>query len=332
MKGCSGSMTVKLGRGQSGGHITLFFTISDEAKKIEEQGSLGAGLCLKDGVEVIARGEEGTYNLKINYLNGNGDDELYIEVINLLMIDIPEIKNYRWELNIKFSLPLSQGFGMSGAGALAAASSIQRALGISHEESRRRSYLIAHRVERIRSTGLGDITALSAGGVERRIIAGSPYNGIALESGPGKAEGWFQEIPIILAWKSDTGRHTSNYIDNMEWKRMINFSGKEEMYVIGNGEWDNTRWPDLINSAEKFVMNSKLIMDSKRDDLLSECNQIIEECGLEENSIPLLCMLGQSIVIVPKNIHLIKNNEHKISDGLRKKGFQTIITSLSPNS
>lgn len=325
-------MTVKLGRGQAGGHITLFFTISDETKKIEEQGSLGAGLCLKDGVEVIARGEEGSYNLKINYLNGDGDDELYIEVINLLLNDIPEIKNYRWELNIKFSLPLSQGFGMSGAGALAAASSIQRALGISHEESRRRSYLIAHSVERIRSTGLGDITALSAGGVERRIIAGSPYNGITLESGPGKAEGWFHEIPIILAWKSDTGRHTSNYIDNVEWKRMINFSGKAEMYVIGNGEWNNTRWPDLINSAEKFVTNSKLIMDSKRNDLLSECSQIIEECGLEEDIIPLLCMLGQSIAIVPKNIHLIKKSEDKISDRLRKNGFQTIITSLSPNS
>ena len=104
------------------------------------------------------------------------------------------------------------------------------------------------------------------------------------------------------------------------------------MYVIGNGEWNNTRWPDLINSAEKFVTNSKLIMDSKRNDLLSECSQIIEECGLEEDIIPLLCMLGQSIAIVPKNIHLIKKSEDKISDRLRKNGFQTIITSLSPNS
>ena len=60
----------------------------------------------------------------------------------------------------------------------------QRALGEPHEESLRRSFAIAHRVERELSTGLGDVTALAAGGVERRTRAGSPFSGKLLNRGP----------------------------------------------------------------------------------------------------------------------------------------------------
>ena len=48
-------MSDLLGRGYSGGHITLIFTVEDEANELTEQGSLGAGICLEDGVEVITR-------------------------------------------------------------------------------------------------------------------------------------------------------------------------------------------------------------------------------------------------------------------------------------
>jgi len=326
------NMTVKLGRGECGGHVTLFFAIVDKSEKIEKQGSLGAGLCLKDGVEAIARGEEGDFNLKINYLNGNGDDALYKEVMNLLLDEIPEIRNYSWELNIRISLPLSQGFAMSGAGAVAAASSFQRALGISHEESCRRSYLIAHSVERIRSTGLGDITALSAGGVERRLVAGSPYSGSLLDSGPGRAEGWFEEMPLILVWKAETGKHTSNYIDSTEWKEKITSSGKRAMEGINNEKWDKNSWSELIMSAEKFAIDSELIADSGRKELLLECKNIIKDCELEENIIPLLCMLGQSVVIVPKNIDLLNFDINKVCNKLHKNGFEVVKSGLSYNS
>jgi len=324
-------MTVKLGRGVCGGHVTLFFAIMDKSKKIEEQGSFGAGLCLKSGVEAITRGEEGDFKLKINYIDGDGDDELYEEVIKILFDEIPEIGDYSWELNIKMSLPVSQGFGMSGAGAIAAASSFQRALGIAHEESRRRSYLVAHKVERIRSTGLGDITALSAGGVERRIAVGSPYSGEKLNSGPGKAEGWFEKIPLILAWKSKTGKHTANYIDNLEWKEKITSSGKKAMKTISKGSWDRSRWQELIESAEKFVIDSELIMDSKRNELLLESNNLIKDCHLEEYVVSLLCMLGQSIVIVPKNLDLNNFEIDKICKKFNEAGFETNVTSLSNN-
>ena len=63
---------------------------------------------------------------------------------------------------------------MSASGAIAAALAFQRAMGLPHEESLRRSYSLAHRAERERSTGLGDVTALAAGGAEQqRTVVGS---------------------------------------------------------------------------------------------------------------------------------------------------------------
>jgi pantoate kinase len=148
-------MTVLLGRGESGSHVTLIFTVNDESTNLDEQGSLGAGLCLEHGVETIARGVEGDFGINVEFIQGNGNSELYEKVLRLLSKDINNIKNYNWDLAVKLKLPISQGFGMSAAGAVAAAMAFQRAIGEPHEKSLRRALAIAHRVERSRSTGLG---------------------------------------------------------------------------------------------------------------------------------------------------------------------------------
>ncbi len=49
-------MVVKLGNGQCGGHVTLLFAIADNVEALEQQVSLVAGLCLKDGIAAISRG------------------------------------------------------------------------------------------------------------------------------------------------------------------------------------------------------------------------------------------------------------------------------------
>ena len=48
-------MSIVLGRGQCGAHITLLFTIDDSSEDLVYQGSRGAGICLKDGVEASER-------------------------------------------------------------------------------------------------------------------------------------------------------------------------------------------------------------------------------------------------------------------------------------
>ena len=249
-------MAVVMGRGECGSHVTLIFTVNDDDDEIMNQGSLGAGLCLEQGVETIARGIEGDFNIDIRFIEGMGKNNLYERTLELLSEEITDVKEYSWDLAVKLKLPLSQGFGMSASGSISAAMAFQRALGKPHEESLRRAFSIAHRVEREFSTGLGDVTALAAGGVERRISPGAPFSGKLLNRGPGLSEGWTGEIEVILAWKEDSGKHTSSYIDDEKWKDSISSAGKEQMKSLVDGKWDEKRWGELLERSEILSMKA----------------------------------------------------------------------------
>jgi len=315
-------MTVLLGRGESGSHVTLIFTVNDDSTNLDEQGSLGAGLCLEHGVETIARGIEGDFGIDVEFIQGNGNSELYEKVLRLLSKDITNIKNYNWDLAVKLKLPISQGFGMSAAGAVAAAMAFQRAIGEPHEKSLRRALAIAHRVERSRSTGLGDVTALAAGGVERRISPGSPFSSNLLSKGPGISEGWVEDIDVILAWKNDSGKHTSSYIDSPAWKDAISKAGIKQMNELSKNDWHKGRWGELLERSEAFAKESGLLSDSRRFELVKDAENIINLLALEFK--PLLCMLGESLVIVPKEIGRKNNLEiSEIIYALNDIGFMT---------
>ena len=320
-------MTVVMGRGECGSHVTLIFTVDDGQKEIMSQGSLGAGLCLERGVETIARGIEGDFKLDIKFVEGIGIKNLYQRTLELLSEQITSVREYSWDLAVKLKLPLSQGFGMSASGAISAAMAFQRALGEPNEESLRRAFAIAHRVERELSTGLGDVTALAAGGVERRTSPGSPFSGKLLNRGPGKSEGWTQEIEVILTWKEDSGKHTSSYIDNQKWKESISSAGIKQMNQLVNGEWEVSRWEELLERSEVFVNESGLLNDSLRLELLNEVDDIIDRLNL--NLKPLLCLLGKSLVIVPKEIGTgnVINSESLINH-LKDAGFSTVKTKI----
>ena len=111
-------MSIVLGRGQCGAHITLLFTIDDSSEDPVYQGSRGAGICLKDGVEAIAKGDNGSGEIIVRFKDGEYDSRMYQDVLSELMEEIPEIGDFDWELDIIMSLPTSQGFGMSASGAV----------------------------------------------------------------------------------------------------------------------------------------------------------------------------------------------------------------------
>ena len=320
-------MTAILGRGTCGGHVTLLFTVEDLDEDPIKQGSLGAGLCLTDGVEAIARGELGDYSLEVKLLDENGDKRMFQQVLDLLSEEITEIADHSWEIAVRNKLPSSQGFGMSAAGAIAAAAAFQRALGLPHEESLRRSLAIAHLVERGNSTGLGDVTALAAGGVERRLIPGSPYSGPDLLNGPGQAEGWSESIPLVLAWRANPGRHTSEYIDDDVWKKSITEAGKKQMAHLSDGPWDKSRWGELLDSAEEFSKQSGLSDDASRSALVKSGENATLRAGLDSETCVLLCMLGESIAIVPRNISKNISLEKLLSE-LTKEGLDATLTHI----
>ena len=288
-----------LGRGRCGGHITLLFTVSDESDDPIQQGSLGAGLCVEDGVEVVAYGEDGEFGLSVTFESMEGDSDLYEAVLDALVSEVPEVSEIAWGLSVTISLPPAQGFGSSASGAIASAMAFQRAVGVPYEESLRRAYSLAHKVERSRSTGLGDVTALAAGGVERRLIAGSPYHGSDLRNGPGHAEGWSLGTSVVLAWREGSGKHTSVYIDDPGWKQSISESGSRQMELLSQGKWGPERWSDLIRSADSFSHDSGLFEDSSRHELVTMAASSVTGAGFEQELVVMLCMLGESVVIVP---------------------------------
>ena len=316
-------MSIVLGRGQCGAHITLLFTIDDSSEDPLYQGSRGAGICLKDGVEAIAKGENGSGELIVRFKNGEYESRIYQDVLSELVEKIPEIGDFDWELDIIMSLPTSQGFGMSASGAVASSMAIQRAIGIPHEECVRRSFLVAHIVERKRSSGLGDTTALSSGGVERRIVAGSPFSGYLLDNGPGVSQGWSVDIPILISWKEETGRHTSSYIDNEDWRRKICLAGEHAMERIGGGEWKEHRWPELIEESLRFSSDSGLEKDASRSEIIESVKKAIDSSEFSESLSAMLCMLGESVVIVPKDPHGQEDWIYKISEELEGYGLSS---------
>ena len=324
-------MTAVLGRGTCGGHVTLLFTVDDLDEDPIKQGSLGAGLCLTDGAEAIARGELGVYSLDVKFLHGNGDTKIFQQVLDLLSQEISVFSDYSWEIAIRNKLPSSQGFGMSAAGAIAAAAAFQRALGLPHEESFRRSLAIAHMVERQNSTGLGDVTALAAGGVERRLSPGSPYSGANLLNGPGRSEGWTESIPVVLAWRANPGRHTSEYIDNDDWKQSITEAGRKQIDLLSDKTWDNSRWGELLNSAEAFSKQSGLSNDAARSELVDKGINASQRAGLDSETSVLLCMLGESIAIVPRDLSKEISLENLLTE-LTVEGLNVTLTKVGPLS
>ena len=98
------------------------------------------------------------------------------------------------------------------------------------------------------------------------------------------------------------------------------------MDELSKGNWDRSRWNDILDSAQKFVEESKLIDDLSRNELRKITNQCLVSMGLEDNFVPLLCMLGESIAIVPRDLSAKYENIELISNKLQDLG---VLTSLS---
>tara|TARA_B100001094_G_scaffold244248_1_gene240505 strand:+ start:2445 stop:3419 length:975 start_codon:yes stop_codon:yes gene_type:complete len=317
-----------LGRGFCGGHVTLIFTVEDHDPEPINQGSRGIGICLEDGVEIICRGKEGVGRLDVSFTEHVGDPGLYEDALNLLSKEIPEIMDYDWEATVKLGLPTGQGFGMSAAGSVSFCSSIQRAIGIPYEEGRRRSLMIAHLVDRKRSSGLGDVTALSTGGVEIRKIPGSPFSGHLLNSGPGKSEGWSTETEIILAWKNEGSKHTSSYIDNPEWRALISEAGNRNLEGLSENRWSDSRWSEILDNSKRFSEESGLSSEESRADVLRKCEKAMIESGVDHSGVGLLCMLGTSVAIVPNNLELGLGRVDEFMHLLDSFGLNNILTRI----
>ncbi|MGY8669810.1 MAG: GHMP family kinase ATP-binding protein [Candidatus Poseidoniales archaeon] len=309
-----------------GGHITLLFSISDDALLPRRQGSRGAGLCLKDGVKVTIERYDNSDEESSSEIIVNDYNDQIIEGEHELLADLLEAFHSTYRLSEDIShrvvmtceLPLSQGFGMSAAGLLACALALGEIHGVDDIGPLVR---LAHRIERQHSAGLGDVLGLWAGGVALRTNPGSPPY-------PGKARGFSIDSEAILVWVVGASRHTSQYIDNAEWKRAINKAGNSSVKRLADRDWKPEAWPELLMESDRFAIGSGMLNEKDRSDLLADVHALVIQEGFGETASCHLCMLGSSLVILPKDLTNKPVFTEELLQKIKHLGYGVMLTRI----
>lgn len=145
------------------GHVTGFFSAHPHENP-ERAGSRGAGLALSDGVRVTVELADET----VIRLNGRSGSMAAVEGV-LDRLDVTA------RVEAETPLPVSAGFGVSGATALGTALAMNAATDGGRTENE--LITIAHAAEVEAGTGLGDVVGQARGGIPIRLEPGAPPRG-----------------------------------------------------------------------------------------------------------------------------------------------------------
>ncbi len=263
------------------GHITGFFKpmLSKDPLK---SGSMGCGLVITKGVytNVIVR-EALKKSLEI-YVDGNKG---VYPVSAYAAGEVLRIagKKYKVEVYHENEIPVSQGFGASGAGALGTAIAITSALGL--PITMNKCGEIAHRAEIANGTGLGDVIAQCRGGLVLRLAPGSPGIGIV------------DRIPCdlkVVVWTVGPPFETKSLLKDDDKKKLLTSLGEKSMEaLLKHPDPDN-----FIHVSRKFALDSGLMSDEVRSAVKV----------LEEEDIPAsMTMLGNSVFTLTKDPEGLEN-------------------------
>jgi pantoate kinase len=258
------------------GHISGFFEPVFQSQNIDRSGSRGSGINISFGANTIVTAESSTkQNIDI-LLNNKQTNAPVTELAVKYLVGNQHLKI---QVNTTLDLPMGQGFGMSGAGALSATYALAEILNISREQAIKAS----HYAEVQLYTGLGDVLASSFGGIEIRREAGLPPWGV-IEHIPGNYE-------IVLC-----------------------IIGKE--LITKDILTDSSKINDITNYG-RYCMK-KLLEKPSVDNLFSLSQVFTKKTGLADKKIlnaieaaknygiASMCMLGNSIFALGKTNELCK--------------------------
>jgi len=147
------------------GHITGFFQICEHKDPLRS-GSRGAGLCVGLGAHTMVEIEEGNGEIFITIDGRETPAPVTMAAVSKVIAD----QRLDVTVSVRQDLPVGQGFGMSAAGALSAAHATAELLRFPFKVALR----AAHEAEIENKTGLGDVAALSRGGITFRRAEGLP--------------------------------------------------------------------------------------------------------------------------------------------------------------
>ena len=330
-----------------GGHITLLFTVDKSNTLMRSQGSKGAGFSIHHGVEITAAlhrepphatevmngikpdeppPKRTVVSSKISVQTASGEYleriDLYLDYIQACR-DATLLRDDEWlTLDVRLECPTSQGFGMSAAGLVALGRAIHALTG----RGRSVQYLkMAHRVERTHAGGLGDVLGASVGGVELRLAPGAP-------GWPGHAVSFEAKGSVLLAWDPLEERHTSTYIDDLEWQRSITRAGEAGVRSLATTDWSVDRWSDLLREARTFATASGMLEEAHRVRIHQAVLEAVQRGGWQASMAVRLCMLGSSVVVLPRRLDegLRPEDLEALRGYVAEQGFSCLISSIGP--
>lgn len=183
----------------SPGHVTGLFEIHDQDPDVERRGSRGAGFSLAMGaVSLVEVAPAESLRIDVALDRQQSDAPVTREAVTWLLKeavrqgkvplnkDAPKGQRARIHVRVTtdLQLPVSQGFGMSAAGALSASLALARCLRLGRSDALR----AAHWADVTQRGGLGDVVGASVGGFEIRTAPGlPPYGSLRSFVGYGEA-------------------------------------------------------------------------------------------------------------------------------------------------
>ena len=159
------------------GHISAFFEPAYSSQDMDRSGSRGAGINISLGaLSQVTVKPASPHTITVN-INGSPSDAPVTKLALKFLIGTTPLQV---TVDTLVDLPVSQGFGMSGGGALSSTLALADLLNLPRDDAVK----AAHYAEVQLRTGLGDVIASSFGGIEIRREAGLPPWGM-LEHIPG---------------------------------------------------------------------------------------------------------------------------------------------------
>ncbi len=170
-------------------HLTGVFSIKDMSEDPLKKGSIGAGLCLKKGVQtvVVLKREK-----KAHFTRSAKNDPIILEQVKIffdnrqvplpsaastlealkLFAELESLQPYEIEIYHRFDVPMGAGYSTSAAGAIGVVFALNDLLSL--ELSRETLFQLAHKADLFSGGGLGSVLGLYEGGMVLRTKAGAP--------------------------------------------------------------------------------------------------------------------------------------------------------------
>lgn len=239
------------------GHITGLFEIHDEQQDLDRRGSRGAGFSVARGAaSFVEIAPADSLEIKIAIDKIEQDAPITREAVTLLLRhavrdgkiplnqDAPRGSKARIKVRVHtdLQLPMSQGFGMSAAGALSSTLALARCLRLGRSDALR----AAHEADVTHRGGLGDVVGASQGGFEIRTAPGLPPYG-ALKSFVGYGE----VVLCVVGGKLETRSVLSDLVK----RKAVNAAGATALAEFMKG-------PTLeafVESSQRFARESGLL-------------------------------------------------------------------------